>query len=135
MLDGVRISNFIRGFPNPWGFGFPRGFPLGDNHIEAATKIDKHKITKMSNIGKKVEINLPNKNWSEFHPKQNKKINKPAKGSNYLQMLFISSMEHPYIQGRRNCSVRVSNCPPPDFGRAINPISTRAGGASNNWWA
>ena len=90
MLDGVRISNFIRGFPNPRGFGFPWGFPLGDNHIEEATKIDKHKITNMSNIGsKKVEINLPNKNWSEFHLKQNKKINKPAKGSNYLQMLFI----------------------------------------------
>ena len=90
MLDGVRISNFIRGFPNPRGFGFLRGFPLGDNHIEEATKIGKHKITNMSNIGsKKVEINLPNKNWSEFHLKQNKKINKPAKGSNYLQMLFI----------------------------------------------
>ena len=80
MLDGVRISNFIRGFPNPRGFGFLRGFPLGDNHIEEATKIDKHKITKMSNIGKKVEINLPNKNWSEFHPKQNKKNQQTCQG-------------------------------------------------------
>ena len=44
MLDGVRISNFIRRFLNP------RGFPLGDNHIEEATKIDKYKIKKMSNI-------------------------------------------------------------------------------------
>ena len=94
MLDGVRISNFIRGFLNPRGFGFSRGSPLGDNHIEEATKIDKHKITKMSNIDKKIEINLPNKNWSEFHPKQNKKKSTNLPRGLITCRCYLSSTEH-----------------------------------------